>query len=323
MSEILGTIVRLPMGISRFAVETLSAALPGQVLFSGLELIDKLEAFELFQSARGKPDLEIARAWRLDPWSRLWVLEGVGYSLGLAGGALPSADPAALIPLGTGLGLGLAARSLNGLRAGSLAGGLRAFAACCRDATPPGLAGAAFEGLGLAVRTLVPTLAPGIGRALADLDRGLEGLFWHGVGRALFFVPTNILPLGDPSGRAVDKAWREPPCDSGRRNALAGLGWAMTLVGLRHPRALDDFLFCHADGIPAPDAFSHGVAAAVQVWARSAGRDELLDRFLSHPSVAPGIWDAWVRHPCERALVEIFPVLERGGQWEELFRVAS
>jgi len=322
MGEMLDTVLRIPWGISRVAVETIAAALPGGARLSCEELSDKLEAFLLFQRAAAAPEVHPGLAGHLDPWSRLWVLEGWGYSLGARGGSLRQADPEALIPLSTGFGLALAVGAVEGLQAGHERVALRRFAERCRAALPSGLAGAACETLGLATRTLYPRRAEAIASALEELGEGFEAHFWHGLGRALSFVPTNVLPVGDPSKRALVKAVSEPRGDSGRRNALAGLAWAMTLVGFRHPQVLGRFLHAHAGHIPAPDAFTQGIAAAVLVWVQSSGPGAPLETFLSYASADPRLWDSWVRRPCLQALDLRLPELERNGRWEDLFRVA-
>jgi len=317
MSSLFLAMARLPWEMSRLAAGAVAAALPGDPGWR--ELDNRLRAFELFQSAGLDLGRELARMGSLDPWSGIWVAEGLGYALGMAGRPLPldGLPERTWIPAHTGMGLALAGRAVESGEASAL----RAFVERCRALSWPGLAGAAIEGLGLAARTLRPDLVPGLGRVLEDLGEDLVARFWHGLGRGLFFVPTNAAPWGDPPRRALEKVWREPPHGPGRRNALAGLGWAMTLVDLRSPELLDRFLRRHATELPPDGAFSHGVAAAVLVWAQWAGRDALLEAFLSHAATDPALWDLHVRHPAERALGHLLPALRRDGRWEDLFRV--
>lgn len=323
MGEIVQTMIRVPWEMSRASVGALSAAMGGEGLLSWRELGEKLRAFELFQGTSAATEEELARSLSLDSWSRLWALEGLGYALGSAGRSLPRAVPAvAAVPLHTGLGLALGVRAVEEVDQGkSPREAVQDFAALCAEAARPGFAGAAFEGLGLAARTLRPGLVPELGRALDNLGSDLAARFWHGLGRALFFVPTNVVPWGSPSGRAMDKAQREPPHDLGRRNVIAGLAWAITLVDLRQPELLDNFLHRHADA-PEPDALTHGIVSAVLVWAGASGRDALLDRFLAHRSETPGLWLTRVRRPSEEALATRLPALRRDGRWEDLFRVS-
>jgi hypothetical protein len=277
------------------------------------ELGSKLRAYTLFRGAGMAPERALARTARLNPWPRLFVLEGIGYAWGNAGCPPASSEESALIPLTMGWGLALAGRSMRSARAGITPGeSLRSFAAACREFAPPGLSGAAFEGLGLVARLQWARSVPVLARALEEIDCELEACFWHGVGRGLYFLP---------AGRPLARALREPPHALGRANSLAGLAWAITLIGLPHPGVLDRFLHRHSGRIEDADSFCQGIAAAALVWRRSAGQDALLQRFLAYPSQAPERWQAWVRRPCERALDERYPVLLRDGGWADLFRV--
>ncbi|MFY9826212.1 MAG: hypothetical protein WAM82_32910 [Thermoanaerobaculia bacterium] len=290
------------------------------------ELRCKVQAFSLFRLAGAAPERALARVPRVDAWSRLFVLEGVGYVRGTASGPQPVPDAAARIPVTMGWGLALAVRTLRSVSAGAPpAEALRDLAGVCRDLAPPGLAGVAFEGLGLVARLRGPKAMPLLARVLAEMDGDLEAYFWHGVGRALFFILGDAFPFGSPSGRALERALREPSSGLGRSNALAGLAWAMSLIGLPHPEILDLFLRRHASRIAEAEAcepISQGIAKAALMWCRSAGQDAVLDRFLAYPSEAPERWETWVRGPCERALDELLPALMLDGCWEELFRVA-
>jgi len=290
------------------------------------ELRCKVRAFSLFRLAGAAPERSIARLPRIDPWSRLFVLEGVGYVRGTAAGPPPAPDEAALIPVTMGWGLAQAVRALRSVRAGAPPiESFRELAGVCRELAPPGLAGVAFEGLGLVARLRRAKAVPLFARVLADMDRDLEAHFWHGVGRGLFFILADAIPCGSPSGRAFERALREPPPGLARANALAGLAWAMSLICLPHPEILDLFLRRHSSRIAeaeAGDPIRQGVATAALMWCRSSGENGLLKRFLAYPSEAPERWETWVRQPCERAFDELFPALMRDGRWEDLFRVA-
>jgi len=287
------------------------------------ELRCKVRAFTLFRRAELAPEATLARASRLDPWSRLFLLEGVGYARGNAGRPLADLGAAGAIPLIMGWGLSQAVHAVKSVKRGEApAAPLGRLAAVCREQSPPGLAGVAFEGVGLVARHKSPNRVQALARALADLGGDLEAQFWHGLGRGLFFVLGDAVPWGSPSGRALDRALREPPHTLGRINALAGLAWAMTLVCLPFPEALDLFLCQHAARIEDVEAFRQGIAAAVLLWRGTAGPGALLDRFLAHTSEASGHWEAWVRRPCEQALGERLPALMQEGSWEDLFRIS-
>lgn len=312
----------------------LASLLPEESRVPWLELQNRLAAFGLFQDAGAELGLPPSRAFdlddalqrarALDPGSRLWVLEGLGYLLGesdwLGREGWRSVPGPALIPLHTGMGLSFATRTVEEIGAGCPApDSLQAFAGLCDAVSQPGCAGALLEALGLAARTLHPELIPELDRCLASHGDGLAGYFWHGVGRALYFVPTNVVPWGSPSGRALDKACSEPPHALGRRNALAGLGWAMTLVNLQNPEVVDVVLARHGHLLSGGDAFARGVTGAVLVWAHANGRDSVLEAFLRHPA-GSGLWDRQVRQPCLEGLERLLPALRREGRFGELFR---
>ena len=313
------------------------------------ELDDKLEAFELFQEAPRLLGLDpegagiavaAERARRLGSWQAPWAVEGFAYhraaaalargeepDLRGAGGAdLPATS---LVVLHTGSGLALAERALGQeARESGLAAALARFVERCRALARPGFAGAMLEAVGLVARTLHPDRVRAIGRTLAEvteLEPQLAELFWHGAGRALCFLPTNAAPCASAPWRAVGMAWREPPDDAGRDNALAGLAWALTLVNLRHPEVLEAVLRHHAATLAAGRrealAFADGVGAAVVVWRDLAPGDRTLPAFLAHrpaPEVAP-LWQRLVAEP-GRTAVDEQPALAREGRLGEVFR---
>ncbi len=296
------------------------------------ELADKLEAFDDFQRAadllaspQGRPALSegVARARKLEPWTRLWVLEGWGYAAGRAAAEglladLPLPAPA-MIPLHSGVGLALAAQAVEEADRTSLDSAVRAFAARCRATARAGAEEAMLEALGLAARTLRPERVGEIACFLGSFEGGrLAPCFWHGVGRALYFVPSHLLPW-DRTG-AIREAAGEPPSTGGKLNAMAGLAWATTLVGLRHPEILDRFLG-RCDGWEA-QAAEHGIAAAVVVWVHANGRDDLLAHFLGYRAADLLRWRKRVVNPCERSLArQLAPAME--GRFGQLFRVGE
>ncbi len=224
-----------------------------------------------------------------------------------------------LVALHAGLGLGLAGRVLEAIpetaSGGELRRALDRFSDLCRENSREGYADVAFEALGLVARNLHPELVDRIDEELRQEDPSAADLFWHGVGRGLYFAPTQALPLGSWS-RALDKIRRESPDARARRNVLSGFAWALTLVNLRHPEVLAAFLRAHAAAVR-EDAWTHGVVAALLVWRAAAGREELLERFLSHRAEG---WRDLVRRPCEEALGGVYENLVRRRRLGSLFR---
>lgn len=303
------------------------------------ELGNKLAAFSAFHRGLriGSGDTPLARfldrAEPGDAFTRLWMLEGYGYgrteralrrdeSVPWAGDARWRPD-GVRIPLHTGAGLALASRRLRdpGLRARcsrSAESLVARFREDCRWASAEGWQGVAFEGLGLAVRSLRPELTGAVDRRLAD-DPELRALFWHGVGRALYFVPSHAWR---PDGWS---AWREaarPDGPTARTNRLAGLAWALTLVNIRQPEIVRGRWRGEGGDRAGPSAadepFGQGMAAALRLWFERHGRDETLARFLGEDLREGAETDDGWRQAAGRLLDDPRPL--DGARAEELFR---
>lgn len=299
----------------RLTAGTVCESLPrGAGRLRARELQNKLEVFDAFHHAEahlgllpGSPGR--GRSWhdvlaRLAAWPphpALFALEGLGHALAGARGLAPDGllagldregvPPSRWIPLHTGLGLALAGSTPWTLLAGRrLDDALERFIGLCHHHARPGYARAVFEALGFVGRTLHPGA---VARLDGSLSRELKAFFWHGVGRGLYFSPENAVPGRSPA--AVAAAWREPPHELGRRNALAGVAWAATLVNLRHPEVVES-LFDRSFGAlddPAREAALGGAASAAFVWADVYGE--------SHPLLTAFLRASRVRDPFARA----------------------
>ena len=111
-------------------------------------------------------------------------------------------------------------------------GTVRRFLDLCRENSAPGWYDNAVEPLGLVVRSLYPHLLHPVGDAMGRTGPAMQRLYWHGVGRALYFVPMNFMTFGGSHERALRVAMSEAPTREGRANAVAALVWAVTLVNL-------------------------------------------------------------------------------------------
>lgn len=339
-SQAMGAALRLLQESAR----TARVALPGEAGLEWLELANKLEAFQCFQQAPALLELapgqdlpleeQLQRASGLGVYPSVWAREGLGYAharqawkAGRPPQGLLVAErlPAhAIIPLHTGAALAFAARLLEAEPVSSTAV-LEAWLALWEQNAHPCHRDLAVEGLGLVARNLYPHRVQRTGELLGALAPGLDEPFWHGVGRGLYFAPTHALPWSGAAGRAFDKAWREPPHEAGRRNATAGLAWALTLVNFRHPEILADVLSRHGSDIGSFEAFSQGVASAVLIWYDTVGQDRHLTRFLAHRPAASNsrfasLWRDVVLAPGETALQRTYPALQRSGGLAALFR---
>ncbi len=296
------------------------------------ELENRLQAFDGFQAGgrlvpdgagRGPLPAALARVESRSPFARLWLTEGVGHGyaesflstarrppIGLLHDApTESIPPQALVPLHAGMGLAFAFRWVDEANATQrmTRSSVEAFLGLCRRNAAAGYDGVCFEALGLAIRTLRPAMLDRMDDVLSGFDGRLRELFWHGVGRGLYFLPSNLSPSLNGRWTAFDKSRFEPRRESDRLSATAGLAWALTLVNVRHPEIVEVRWRRHY--ARAGDRFTDGMIAALLIWHQSNGLDDHLARFLRYENP---LWsspqrEAWRRQltvPCLQALTQ-------------------
>lgn len=334
--------VALSLAVLGSSAEVLKT-FPGQRL-AGQELANKLFAFGDFQYVESRLGLgsdrplsmRIERASALGPYPGLWALEGLGFAHAESAWrtaapsqallAATSYPPHATVPLHTGMGISIAMRTLGEIDTrGServLRGAVEEHLALCETHAAEGCTRMSFEALGLVVRHLHPHLLQPVDHLLRAIDEELVGYFWHGVGRALYFLPSHVLPASDAWGRALVKARSEPRHALGRANALAGFAWALALVNVRHPEILERFLARQRTS--ADDerrAVANGVSSALVVWHGVNGRESILERLLVHrPEPAQmATWEELVSEPVTAAF-ERAPARGLDEPLEMLFR---
>jgi len=264
MTFIPRNVLRLGLETMRHSAQVMEALTPAEGRIAWRELQNKLQAFTCFSYAN-----ELSSS-NLDPYSRLWVTEGIGF---LRAESAVKGGPAQgdLVPLHTGMGLKFACRAMEG--PGPVAPRIARFLDLCDRHALDGYRGACYEALGLVVCNLYPE---SLLRCDKALDEPLRGYFWHGVGRGLYFIPSNLLPMASAPWRCVQMAQRDPPDEIGRMNAICGLVWAVALVNIRHPEVLELFGRHHAGDLPG-DACEDGARSALRVWesfVAGSGRDD-------------------------------------------------
>ena len=319
-----------------------SSAPDGQISWD--EFRNKLQAFYMFEyvdsvlNLSAGPDFPllnfIDQAAGLGPYFRVWTVEGLGHyytELALARGGFPSAlldaknliaaPSASLVPLHTGMGLSLAQVVLNAMDRADPAhysGWLETFWQLCRGNSRAGYAAIPFEALGLVACNLHPQLVASIDQHLLRTNTDLLAYFWHGIGRAIYFAPTNFLPFRSAPWQGLKRCQEEPPHVLGRCNAVAGFAWALTLVNIRQPEIMATFLSHHEQQISENDSFRNGVCSALAIWHDSAPDDPYLKAF-HHYAPDVHLAPAWHRHisPCCDWVSRNYPSLT---QLSELFR---
>jgi hypothetical protein len=309
------------VGLAAASTQGLGALMPESMNRTAwLEVANKLSAYRMFASADRLMDpSDRAVALRsalplvqgLNSYSAVWAMEGVGYYYALAGGQLTATDVCELprytrIPLHTGAGLALAESALRSMAQRAAGHMLGDFWKCCRTAAIAGYEEVLFEALGLVAATLYPSLVAELSNCLTMISEEQSDLFWHGIGRGLYFSPAAFMPLAEARNRAYKQSQCWPATDNGRRNALAGLAWAMTLVNIRDPEVVYCWLRDHADECRKNDAVRNGMTSALVVWLSADPEDRYVDalaRFQpadNDPRFAE-LWDVTVRRACRDA----------------------
>lgn len=296
------------------------------------EFQNKLQAFYLFEHVDSVLGLSadanltlgemVSKTRILGPFFSVWATEGLGhyYTYLITAGLLQSSGSIpkgllsdtnsdlprdSLVPLHTGMGLALAEALLaRGYDTASLA---ENFLQVCRANARPEYWRASAEALGLVVRNLHPGLIPSLDQYFLQTDEEMLACFWHGVGRGIYFTPPNFLPYWSEPWQGYEMCMREPPHEVGRRNAVAGFAWAMTLVNLRQPEIVAGFLERYGRFLAARDAFANGVFSALVVWLHCAPHDTSVRGFLDYqPDLSNHelghLWEAQVRRAGQAAL---------------------
>lgn len=359
MADLLGNILSLnpftprymmqtALGIMLQSADLLKSAIPenaGRLAWQ--ELHNKLQAFYLFEhvdSALGlSPSANLSlqqmveKTRSLGPFFSVWATEGLGHyypylrvpDLRAPAGALPGdllsgnnmhLPTESLVPLHAGMGLALAEALLaRGHDSKTLAGD---FVQLCRKNSQQQYWPVAVEALGLVVRNLYPGLIAAVDQRFSSESEELLAYFWHGVGRGIYFAPVNAVPYWSEPWQGFDTCLQAPH-ESGRRNAVAGFAWAMTLVNLRQPEIMAAFLERHGAQVAAGDAFGNGVFSALAVWLDSAPQDSSARAFCdylpsSQEASLPRLWQTQVRQPGSQAFH--YRATNRAGEIGEVFR---
>jgi hypothetical protein len=290
----------------------------GEALPALVDRAATMETFPRLWAAEGLGDYWADRAWE-----RTGGIDPAGLLTDLSAASLP---PWSLTMLHAGIGMSFARKVLVGLQPSSPAeavrGAILRFINLSRNSSRPGYTGAALESLGLATRTLYPNLVSVLDREIPAVDPNLQGYFWHGAGRAMYFDPMNMLPSVNAPWRVIRRLATEAPHPLAYSNALAGIAWAITVVNMRQPIVMEAFLRHHADLARADDAFINGVTSSVMMRYDTTRDDSRIAPFIQHlPSEAAiaTSWRSLITAPCEQALRVTYAGLSQSGALEELF----
>ena len=316
------------------------------------ELRNNYEVFNLVKHvssllnipAKGKDfDLEklIAQAYALGAYPDLWAVEGLGHDYTMTffplwregkpvrgimtdgqAGVLPSKS---LTMMHAGLGLAFAQQLLPRITPYSATSDVQKvlceFATLVKDNSRPGYEGAAYESLGLVTRFWHSQMVKNVDKNLCEVEPEIVSYFWHGAGRAHYFLPIFFVPGLLSPWLAIE---REAPHKVALDNLTAGLAWATTIVNIRQPRILENFLKYQYNQISKPEAFSNGVMSTLIMGIDITPDDVYINNFLKYRSDAldqrtAQLWDKAVGRPANEAVQRIYPLLKKHGCLGEIF----
>jgi hypothetical protein len=327
------------------------------------ELQNKVQVFALvrtipstlqFPSEPPYPPLleVIQRAYAMEPYPALWAVEGIGHWYGdtffarheVPRSLLTEANardlPAeSLTMLHAGMGMSFAQHWLQTVNHLSFSTDIRhaleRILALCRENSRPGYEGAALESLGLIARngqfygeTRPDEMVHLVSRELAHLDSEALEYFWHGVGRAHYFLPIHFIPGYGSIWHAVGMIRRAVPNRCAWLNAMAGLAWGVTMVNIRHPQIVANLLRSHGAHLSVDDGFANGVASSIMTRYDTTPDAPFITPYgLYQPEPADAqlvqYWENQVQQPCAVALREYYPVLKHHHRLGEIFRYRS
>jgi hypothetical protein len=203
-----------------------------------------------------------------------------------------------------------------------VAGVLEEFVRLVKDNSRAGYEGAAYDSLGLVTRFRYPQLVKRVDEQLRLVEPNVLSYFWHGAGRAHYFLPLYFVPGLLSPWLAIE---REAPHELALLNMTSGLSWAMAIVNIRQPLIMENFLRYHGERVGRTPAFSNGVMSVLIMGIDITPGDVYVKNFLRYrPSgenqKVAELWERLIAGPAHEALAHIYPVLKEHGRLGEVFR---
>jgi hypothetical protein len=280
-------------------------------------------------------------AYALGAYPDLWAVEGLGHDYTMTffplwGKGQPvlgilSDDRASVLPtksltmMHAGLGLAFAQQLMNRLTPYSPAADIRSvlheFIRLVNDNSKKGYEGAAYESLGLVTRFWHSQTVNLVDRHMQEVEPEAVSYFWHGVGRAHYFLPIFFVPGLLSPWLAIE---REAPHEMALLNMIAGLAWATAIVNVRQPQIMENFLKHQGEQVSKTPAFSNGVISTLIMGIDITPGDVYIMQFLQHqPNPSDQrvvkLWNDLVGRPANDAVQRIYPVLKEHERLGEVF----
>jgi len=166
---------------------------------------------------------------------------------------------------------------------------LSRFIELCRENSQRGYMGAALQSLGLVTRTWHTQMVEPVSNHLQKIDPLAREFFWRAAGGAMYFSPLNWIPGWSP----FISAETEPTDRSAARNASAGVAWPFTIVNVRQPEIMANFLKRKSTQIRDKVAFQNGVLSALIMAGESVPGHYYVAKFGEYQPEDKAGRDAW------------------------------
>lgn len=324
---------------------------PEMVGLAVQELRNKLEAFVLVKGLNtilGLPDNQflplpplVEKAYnRLTPFQVLWGVEGLGHyyadsywrTFGRPAGLLleknVSVPAKSLLMLHAGMGLCFGDRLL-GIDTPNLTvnsppslfrSAVQEFMRLAKENSREGYLGPVIESLGLVTRDFYPDMLPRVSQAVAEVAPELQGYFWHGAGRALYFSRRYFVPALSTVWSGIDTETR---IVSQQLSAMAGLAWGFTLVNMRQPEIIETAVENLIVDSPLQEGFSNGVTSTTIMRQDISPDAPFIKSFYSYRPKNPklsALWNRLVAIPAQVGVNQYYPILKEHIALGEVFR---
>ena len=272
----------------------------------------------------------VDRVQRSDSHRALWLAEGLGLHHGrsaLARGEnvrniLTEGDgreilPSMLLMVHAGMAMAFARHHLDRLGPAPAPGEVRETTQRIVNVFEAnaisGYAGIGYEAWGMATRFFYARqkLFPSVVDALQAIDPAHVPHFWHGAGRASYFV--EFMPRWKEPWPAFKLVRQDARDQVSRLNLIAGVASAFVLVNMRTPEIMEAILRERIANFPPEDAaaFAQGIVCSMVLRQDTVPNETHTMQFVRHvPSTdVSGLWERIVAAPSRQALDIIYPYL--------------
>jgi hypothetical protein len=269
-------------------------------------------------------------------WPALWKVEGVGERFAAAhlhaspnprdlmtGVAGLNQPEKARLMLHSGMGLAFAKDVVRTITPWSsnaeFERALRRFIELCRENSQKGYVGAALQSLGLVTQTWHRQMVEPVSKHLQKIDPLAREFFWRAAGGAMYFSPLNWLPGWSPYFTAET----EPADRSAKQNARAGVACPFTIVNLRQPGIMANFLKRKSNEIKDKDAWLNGVLSALIMASESVPGPYYVAKFCEYQpkdSAGRNRWNEYIGSDLMARVDSYRETLKKYHRMDEIFR---